>query len=83
LVARRWEGEAGVPTVHSIERRHEPTQEPTMFNRIDNTLIQRSTAFALAAIVTLTLLVSIDGLAARNIAADALLAQQALSSQRV
>jgi hypothetical protein len=54
-----------------------------MFNRIDTTLIQRSTAFALAAIVTLTLLVSIDGLAARDIAADALLAQQALSSQRV
>jgi hypothetical protein len=52
-----------------------------MTQRID-TLIQRATALALAAVVTLTVLASIDGLAARAIAADALLAQQATASQR-
>jgi hypothetical protein len=46
-----------------------------MTNRID-TLIQRATAVALAAVVTLAVLGSIDGLASRGIAADALLAQR-------
>jgi hypothetical protein len=49
-----------------------------MTNRID-TLIQRATAFALAAVVTLAVLGSIDGLASRDIAADALLAQHTAS----
>lgn len=51
-----------------------------MTNRT-NTLIQRATAFALAAAVTLAMLGGIDGLARTDIAADALLAQQA-SGQR-
>ena len=51
-----------------------------MTNRID-TLIQRATAFALAAVVTLAMLGSIDSLARGEMAADALLAQQA-SAQR-
>lgn len=46
-----------------------------MTNRID-TLIQRATALALAAAVTLAILVSIDGLAGRDNAPDALLAHQ-------
>lgn len=50
-----------------------------MTNRID-TLIQRSIALALSAVVTLTILGSIDGLAGREIAPDALLAQQAASA---
>jgi hypothetical protein len=48
-------------------------------SRID-TLIQRSVAVALAATVTLAVLGSIDRLAARDIAADALLSQQAQST---
>lgn len=44
-------------------------------SRID-TLIQRSIALALAAVVTLAVLGSIDGLASRDVAADALLSQQ-------
>jgi hypothetical protein len=45
-------------------------------NRLD-TLIQRSIAIALAATVTLAVLGSIDRLAARDLATDALLSQQA------
>jgi len=44
-------------------------------SRID-TLIQRSIALALAAVVTLAVLSTIDGLATRDVAADALLSQQ-------
>jgi hypothetical protein len=51
-----------------------------MINRTD-TLIQRATAFALAAVITLAVLGGIDSLARTDIAADALLAQQA-SAQR-
>lgn len=47
-----------------------------MTNRID-TLIQRSTAIVLAALVTAAMLASVNSLAARDIAPDALLAQQA------
>ena len=47
-----------------------------MTNRTDSRLIQRTTAFALAALVTLAVMGSIDGLARGNVAADALLAQQ-------
>jgi uncharacterized protein YaaN involved in tellurite resistance len=50
-----------------------------MTNRID-TLIQRATALALAAVVTLAMLASIDVLAGRDNAPDALLAQQGVSS---
>jgi hypothetical protein len=49
-----------------------------MTNRID-TLIQRATALALAAAVTLAILASIDGLAGHDNAPDALLARQAES----
>lgn len=49
--------------------------------RID-TLIPRIAAFALAAVMTLALLGSIDGLASREIAADALLSQQATPAAR-
>jgi gamma-glutamyltranspeptidase len=52
-----------------------------MTHRTD-TLIQRATAFALAAVITLATLGGIDSLARTGIAADALLAQQA-SAQRV
>jgi hypothetical protein len=45
-------------------------------SRID-TLIQRSIAVTLAAMVTLVMMGSIDGLASRDVAADALLSQQA------
>ncbi len=51
-----------------------------MTNRND-TLIQRATAFALAAAITLAMLGGIDSLARGEMAADALLAQQA-SAQR-
>ena len=47
-----------------------------MTNCID-TLIQRATAFALAAVVTLAVLGGIDRLARVDVAADALLAQHA------
>ena len=53
-----------------------------MTRRID-TLIQRATAFALAAVVTLAVLGSIDGLASRDMVADSLLAQHAAAAQRV
>jgi hypothetical protein len=46
-----------------------------MTNRLD-TLIQRATALAVAAAVTLAVLGGIDGLARSDVAADALLAQQ-------
>lgn len=49
-----------------------------MNHRID-TLIQRATALALAAAVTLAILASIDGLAGRDNVPDALLAHQAAS----
>jgi hypothetical protein len=45
-----------------------------MTNRID-TLIQRAAALALAAMVTLAMLVAIDGLAGSDMHADALLAK--------
>jgi hypothetical protein len=51
-----------------------------MTNRID-TLIQRATAFALAAIVTVAMLGGVNALASRDIAADALLAQHAQSQR--
>jgi hypothetical protein len=51
-----------------------------MTKRID-TLIQRATAFALAAVVTLAVLGGIDHLARVDVASDALLAQHA-SAQR-
>jgi hypothetical protein len=47
-----------------------------MTNRTD-TLIRRATAFALAAVMTLAVLGGIDTLARNDLAADALLAQQA------
>ena len=43
-------------------------------------LVQRSTAFALAAIVTLALLGGIDSLATQDVHANALLVQQAAVS---
>lgn len=53
-----------------------------MSQRTDS-LIQHLTALALAAVVTLAVLGSINGLASRDIAADALLAQRsaAVSAQ--
>jgi hypothetical protein len=45
-------------------------------SRID-TLIQRSIAVVLAAMVTLAVMGSIDGLASRDVAAEALLSKQA------
>jgi hypothetical protein len=51
-----------------------------MTHRTD-TLIQRTSAFVLATVVTLAVLAAIDSLARSDIAADALLAQQA-SAQR-
>lgn len=45
-----------------------------MTNRLE-TLIQRGTAFALAALVTAALLGGVNSLATRDIASDALLAQ--------
>jgi hypothetical protein len=53
-----------------------------MTRRID-TLIQRSIALALAAMVTLFVLAGIDGLASRDVAADALLSQHAAQAARV
>jgi hypothetical protein len=50
-------------------------------SRID-TLIQRSIAFALAAVVTLAVMASIDGLASRDVAADALLSQQSTPARQ-
>lgn len=47
-----------------------------------DTLIQRSIALALAAVVTLAVLGSIDGLASRGVAADALLSQQTPHTQQ-
>jgi hypothetical protein len=79
FVACRSRRGVPLPKVHSIEPRNTP-QEPTMTNRTD-TLIQRATAFALAAVITLATLGGIDSLARTDIAADALLAQQA-SAQR-
>ena len=54
-----------------------------MTNRIDTTLIQRAAAFALAALVTAILCGSINGLASRDMAADALLAHTAAASRQV
>jgi hypothetical protein len=53
-----------------------------MTNRF-HTLIQRSTALALAALVTLAMLGSVNGLAARDLAPDAMLAQQSASQPNV
>lgn len=50
-------------------------------SRID-TLIQRSIAFALAAIVTLAVMASIDGLASRDVADNALLSQQSTPARQ-
>lgn len=52
-----------------------------MTNRID-TLIQRSIALSLATVVTLAMLGSIERLASRKVAADALLSQQTASPAR-
>jgi hypothetical protein len=51
-----------------------------MTNRID-TLIQRATGFALAALVTSILFGAIDGLAGRDVNANALLARASTSAQ--
>jgi hypothetical protein len=53
-----------------------------MTRRIDS-LIQRLSALTLAAVVTLAILGSINGLASRDIAADALLAQRAAPGAQV
>ncbi len=50
-------------------------------SRID-TLIQRSVAATLAAMVTLAGMGSIDGLASRDVAADALLSQPAAPARQ-
>lgn len=50
-----------------------------MTQRTD-TLIQRSIALALSAVFTLAILGSINGLAGRDMASNALLAQQAASA---
>jgi hypothetical protein len=50
-----------------------------MTNRIEN-LIQRATALALAAVVTLATMGAIDSLAGRDIAADSLLATHAVTT---
>jgi hypothetical protein len=47
-----------------------------------HTLTQRSIAFALAAVVTLAVLSSIDGLATRGVATNALLSQQSSPAQQ-
>jgi hypothetical protein len=73
FVACRSRPGVPLPRVHVIEPRH-THQEPTMTHRID-TLIQRATAFALAAVMTLAVLGGIDSLARTDLAADALLAQ--------
>jgi hypothetical protein len=52
-----------------------------MTNRID-TLIQRAAAVALAALVTMATLGSIDSLASREMAADSLLAHAAAASRQ-
>jgi hypothetical protein len=52
----------------AIEPRNTP-KEQTMAKRID-TLIQRTTAFALAAVITLAVLVGIDSLARVDVASD-------------
>lgn len=49
-----------------------------MTNRTD-TLIQRATALVLAVALTLAMLGGVNGLASRDIAPDALLAQQSTS----
>ena len=51
-----------------------------MTHRID-TLIQHSTAFALAVVMTLAMIGSIDSLASQDRVDNALLAQQATSAQ--
>jgi hypothetical protein len=51
-----------------------------MTNRID-TLIQRATSFALAALVTSILFGAIDGLAGHDVNANALLARTSTSAQ--
>jgi hypothetical protein len=51
-----------------------------MTNR-NETLIQRATALALAVAVTIAMLGGVNGLASRDIAADALLAQQSTQQQ--
>ena len=50
-----------------------------MTNRL-NTLIQRATALAFAAAVTLAILGGLDRLATQDIAADALLARHAVAT---
>jgi hypothetical protein len=47
-----------------------------------DTLIQRSIAVTLAAMATLAVVGSIDALASRDVAADALLSDQATPTQR-
>jgi hypothetical protein len=54
-------------------------KEPTMTNRLD-TLIQRTTALAMAAVVTLAMMGAIDSLAARDIVSDSLLAAHAAAA---
>jgi succinate dehydrogenase hydrophobic anchor subunit len=51
-----------------------------MTNRLD-TLIQRATGLVLAACTTLALMAAIDALAAHDVTADSLLAQQHVASQ--
>jgi len=50
-----------------------------MTNRLD-TLIQRTTALAMAAVVTLAMMGAIDSLAARDIVSDSLLAAHAAAA---
>jgi hypothetical protein len=70
----------GVAYIGFIETRNppgtpNPAKEPAMTHRTD-TLIQRSTAVALAALVTVAVLLSIDGLARHDVVPQSLLAQQ-------
>jgi hypothetical protein len=55
-------------------------QEPTM-NTITQATVARVTAFAMAALITLSILGGVESLAQRGVSADALLAQTAVSAK--
>jgi hypothetical protein len=73
FVAGPWHRRARLPKVQtSQDKTHK--KEPHMNTRLD-TLIQRTSAFVLAALVTAATMASLNGLAGHEIAADSLLAQ--------
>jgi uncharacterized metal-binding protein len=82
FVSSRCRVAAWLPTVHFIDARHRSQHhQELIMNTIRQATIARATAFAMAALITLSILGGVESLAQRDVSADALLAQTTISAK--